>query len=224
MVSCIEDDASNVDAVYLAGICSYDDGAIDTGLTYFQKTLKMDPDNDMARGMQLKAKQLIKKAKMIYSRALTQFKRGHIKEAIDDCTNALDLFPNYVEAISLRAECYEKINEYDECVWDYEDAMKVEKTREIEVKLKEAKDKLNSKPSDPYKILGITKNATREQIIKAYHRKSKKHHPDRHPNATENRKRREENRMKLITEANDLLKEKQNSKKSDQYNKNRKFN
>jgi curved DNA-binding protein CbpA len=53
---------------------------------------------------------------------------------------------------------------------------------------------------DPYEVLGISKNATKEEIKKAYHKKAREYHPDLHPNdptATQ--------KMNEINEAYDML-------------------
>ena len=36
--------------------------------------------------------------------------------------------------------------------------------------------------TDPYSVLGISKDASKEEIKKAYRKKAKENHPDLHPN------------------------------------------
>lgn len=54
--------------------------------------------------------------------------------------------------------------------------------------------------TDPYRVLGISRDASKEEIKKAYRKKAKEYHPDLHPNdpkATE--------KMNEINEAYDML-------------------
>ena len=53
---------------------------------------------------------------------------------------------------------------------------------------------------DPYKILGVSRNATKEEIKKAYHKKVKENHPDLHPDDPSANKR-----MSEINTAYDML-------------------
>jgi DnaJ-class molecular chaperone len=53
---------------------------------------------------------------------------------------------------------------------------------------------------DPYQVLGVTKNASDQDIRKAYHKLAKKHHPDLNPG-----KREAEDQFKQISAAYDLL-------------------
>ena len=53
---------------------------------------------------------------------------------------------------------------------------------------------------DPYKVLGVSRDATKEEIKRAYRKKAKEYHPDLHPNdpyAAE--------KMNEINEAYDML-------------------
>ena len=53
--------------------------------------------------------------------------------------------------------------------------------------------------SDPYKVLGIERNATEEEIKKAYRTLSKKYHPD--ANINNPNKEKAEEMFKLVQEA-----------------------
>jgi len=145
-------------------------------------------------------------SKLFYNRALVNSKIGNIRDAIADCSSALTSNANYLKAILLRAKCYNDMENYEECVKDYEAASKIEKTVEIKRLLKEAKLSLKrSKRKDYYKILGIDKRATADDIKKAYRKKSLVHHPDRHAHATDEEKREQEQKFKEVGEAYAVL-------------------
>lgn len=67
---------------------------------------------------------------------------------------------------------------------------------------------------DYYKILGITKAATPDDIKKAYRKLARKFHPDLNPNNND-----AEKKFKEINEANEVLSNPENRKKYDQYGK-----
>lgn len=67
---------------------------------------------------------------------------------------------------------------------------------------------------DLYKILGVSENASQDEIKKAYRELAKKHHPDRNPNDKEN-----ENRFKEISDAYSVLRDPDKRKKYDQMRK-----
>ncbi len=67
---------------------------------------------------------------------------------------------------------------------------------------------------DYYKILGLAKNATAEDIKKAYRKLARKHHPDLNPNDKEANKI-----FQQINEANEVLSDPENRKKYDKYGK-----
>lgn len=54
--------------------------------------------------------------------------------------------------------------------------------------------------SNPYSVLGITKDASKEEIKKAYRKKAKEYHPDLHPNDP-----KAAEKMNEINEAYDML-------------------
>jgi len=65
---------------------------------------------------------------------------------------------------------------------------------------------------DYYKILGIDKNASQEDIKKAFKKLARKHHPDLNPNDPNAQQRFQE-----INEANEVLSDPEKRKKYDQY-------
>lgn len=67
---------------------------------------------------------------------------------------------------------------------------------------------------DYYKILGIEKNATPEDVKKAYRKLARKLHPDLNPNDKEAHKK-----FQQINEANEVLSDPEKRKKYDQYGK-----
>lgn len=67
---------------------------------------------------------------------------------------------------------------------------------------------------DYYKILGLTKTASSQDIKKAYRKLARKYHPDLNPND-----KVAEQKFKEINEANEVLSNPENRKKYDQYGK-----
>jgi curved DNA-binding protein len=65
---------------------------------------------------------------------------------------------------------------------------------------------------DYYKILGIQKTATQQEIKDAYRKLARKHHPDLNPNDKDAKKN-----FQLINEANEVLSDPAKRKKYDQY-------
>jgi len=91
-------------------------------------------------------------------------------------------------------------------VADYETALQLEKTPEIKRLLREAKFALKkSKRKDYYKILGIGRSATDDEIKKAYRKKALVHHPDRHANSSAEERKEEELKFKEVGEAYAIL-------------------
>lgn len=145
-------------------------------------------------------------SKLYYNRALVNTKLGNIKEALVDCNEALKINPTYLKALLKRAKCYHDLEKYEECVEDYKAALEMEKTYEIKNLLRDAKIQLKrSKRKDYYKILGINKHASDDEIKKAYRKRALVHHPDRHSNATDAEKKEQEIKFKEIGEAYSIL-------------------
>lgn len=145
-------------------------------------------------------------SKLYYNRALVNTKLGNLKDAVNDCNEALKINDKYLKAILKRAKLYYDLENYEECVRDYETALKMEKTPEIKNLLRDAKIQLKrSKRKDYYKILGVSKDASDDEIKKAYRKRALVHHPDRHSNASEEEKKEQEIKFKEVGEAYSVL-------------------
>lgn len=145
-------------------------------------------------------------SKLYLNRAIVLSRLCKLKEAVADCTSALKLEETYLKALLRRAKCYCDLGEHEESVKDYESAYKMDKSKENKKLLQDAKLALKrSKRKDYYKILGVDRNATDDEIKKAYRKRALVHHPDRHANASDNDKKEQEQKFKELGEAYGIL-------------------
>ncbi|XP_045471520.1 dnaJ homolog subfamily C member 7 isoform X2 [Harmonia axyridis] len=173
---------------------AYNAGKYADALNLFSEALKIDPLNKMTN------------AKLHFNRATALSKLNKYEEAVVDCTAAISLNPNYMKALLRRAKCYMDLENYEEAVKDYEKINKIDKSRENRRLLQDAKLALKkSKRKDYYKILGVDKNATEDEIKKAYRKRALIHHPDRHANASDGEKKEQEKKFKEVGEAYGIL-------------------
>ncbi|KAG8139896.1 hypothetical protein E2320_002647 [Naja naja] len=173
---------------------AFKEGNYKLAFTLYTEALAIDPNNRKTN------------AKLYCNRGTVNSKLGKLCEAIGDCTSAIKLDDTYIKAYLRRAQCYMDTEQYEDAVRDYEKVYQTEKTKEHKQLLKNAQMELKkSKRKDYYKILGVDKNASEDEIKKAYRKRALMHHPDRHSGASAEIQKEEEKKFKEVGEAFTIL-------------------
>ncbi|KTF92142.1 hypothetical protein cypCar_00036029 [Cyprinus carpio] len=173
---------------------AFKEGSYEEAYDLYSEALTIDPNNIKTN------------AKLYCNRATVGSKLNKLDQAIEDCTKAIKLDETYIKAYMRRAQCYMDTEQYEEAVRDYEKVYQTEKTKEHKSLLKNAQLELKkSKRKDYYKVLGVEKNATEDEIKKAYRKRALMHHPDRHSGASAEVQKEEEKKFKEVGEAFTVL-------------------
>lgn len=156
------------------------------------------------------------RATLLSNRATTLLKLERHEEALVDTDASLSISPNSFKALRTRARINLHLEKYDASVADFKSAIQQATTegsateadiRALKVDLKKAEAALKrSKTKDYYKILGLARECTEIEIKKAYRRESLIHHPD---------KGGDEEKFKLVVEANAVLSDPQRRERYD---------
>nr|XP_018911332.1 PREDICTED: uncharacterized protein LOC109040028 isoform X1 [Bemisia tabaci] len=172
----------------------FERGQLAAAYELYSKGLNIDPTNKAAN------------SKLYFNRGTVNFRLNKLKDAVLDFSQAIDFDNNYFKALTKRGQCYIKLNEYEKAVYDFEKVFKNEPTYENKKMLDDAKAMATqSKRKDYYRILGLAKTASSDEIKKAYRKLALVHHPDRHVNSSETEKVNEEKKFKELGEAYAVL-------------------
>ena len=111
-------------------------------------------------------------------------------EAMKDADDAIQNNPNYSTAYIRRALIYEEFKMFDDAKADLSKAKELDPSNpKIEGYINEANQKAESaKNRDYYQILGIDRNASADEIKKAYRKLALKYHPDRNSESEQSKK------------------------------------
>ncbi|CAL1529044.1 unnamed protein product [Lymnaea stagnalis] len=181
-------------------------GKKDEGNTAFRAGKYQDAYNMYSEALSIDPNNKSTNSKLFCNRATVCSKLNKLDDAIQDCSKAIELDDTYLKAYMRRAKCYTDTELYEEAVRDYEQIYKMAKTRENKQLLQNAKLELKkSKRKDYYKILGVHKTASEDEIKKAYKKRALIHHPDRHSHDTVDKQKEEEKKFKELGEAYSIL-------------------
>lgn len=145
-------------------------------------------------------------AKLYCNRATAGGKLKKVEESIKDCDKAIQLDGDYEKAFLRRSVLLQEAERYEEAVRDCEHVYKKNPTPANKRSLQEAKLELKkSKRKDYYKLLGVEKTATDDEIKRAYKKLALVHHPDRHGSDPEEEREEHEKKFKDIGEAYAVL-------------------
>ncbi|XP_041093234.1 dnaJ homolog subfamily C member 3b [Polyodon spathula] len=143
------------------------------------------------------------RAKERICHCLSRSKRA--REAIDSCSEAHQRDPRNGFILRDRAEAYILNQEYEKAVEDYLEAREFDaENQEIKEGLERAQKLLKqSRKRDYYKILGVPRNANKQEITKAYRKLAQQWHPDNFQ--SEEQKKEAEKRFIDIASAKEVL-------------------
>jgi DnaJ family protein C protein 7 len=198
----------------------------DEALAAYGEALELDPRN---KGLA---------AKLRCNRATVFIKQNKPGDAIAECDACVEADDKYVKGWMRRAEALMLMGDEDSlgnAIRDYSKAKELlggvpasahaapvikdenkDLLKLVEAGLAKAQKALKkAKKKDYYSILDVAKDADEDAIKKAYKKKALMWHPDRHANASDADKRKAESMFKDVTEANEVLSDKQKRQRYD---------
>ncbi len=166
----------------------------DQAIKEYTKLLEFDPENKNFMSI------------ILTNRALCLKKQGKNMEALKDVDQAIHYNPNYSTAYIRRALIYEEFKMFDDAKSDLSKAKELDPSNpKIEGYINEANQKADSaRNRDYYQILGLNRNATPEEIKKAYRKLALKYHPDRN-SETEQTKKIAQRKFEDVSDAYSVL-------------------
>ena len=153
---------------------------------------------------------------ILTNRAIAYSNIKKINDAINDLNKAIELNENYSKAYLKRGELKIEIKEFDEAIKDFESAKRIDPQIDINDKIRECRKeaKLASR-KDYYKSLGVSKDASIEEIKKSYKKLALLHHPDKQIGKTDEEKKEAEKVFKEIAQAYQVLSNPEKRKRYD---------
>uniref|UniRef100_A0A3Q4FY86 DnaJ (Hsp40) homolog, subfamily C, member 3b n=1 Tax=Neolamprologus brichardi TaxID=32507 RepID=A0A3Q4FY86_NEOBR len=178
-------------------------------LNNVRECLKLDQDDKecFSHYKQVKklSKQLDSAEELIEEGRWVVFMTYLSPEAIDVCSEAHQRDPRNANVLRDRAEAYILNQDYEKAVEDYQEAREFDgDSNDIKEGLDRAQRLLKqSRKRDYYKILGVSRNANKQEITKAYRKLAQQWHPDNFQSEAE--KKEAEKKFIDIASAKEVL-------------------
>lgn len=135
--------------------------------------------------------------KIFYHVGACNYKLSNFEAAKESFSEALRIDETDVKALLLRAKCHLKLKEFENCIIDCEESLKLEPLEAAQKLMSDAKFSVKiSKGLNAYKILGVGYEATKAELKKAFHKLSLLYHSDKNPKATAIEKKKLERRFR----------------------------
>lgn len=136
-------------------------------------------------------------------------------EALEACKEALELHKD-PSVLCDRAEAYLGAEMFDDAIHDYQEALQIDEhlQRAREGLEKAKKLQKQSERRDYYKILGVKRTATKQEIVKAYRKAAQKWHPDNFREGDE--KKKAEKKFIDVAAAKEVLTDEEKRRQFDQ--------
>jgi DnaJ family protein C protein 7 len=169
----------------------------------YTKILEFDPTNKKFNSL------------ILANRALCYQKLNKHTEALRDSNQSIKLNPFYARGYVKRGNVYMELKMFDDAKADFQKAKELDPTVSgVEGYLNDAKNKAEkARKRDYYAILGVDRNASEQEIKKAYKKMAMKYHPDRNAESEETKKMAE----KKFIDVNDAYSVLSDPKKKSMY-------
>lgn len=142
------------------GNAAFKSGSFEAACEKYTQAIEIDPLN------------VALNASLYCNRAAALTKLSKLDEAVADCDKAIELDETYKKAFMRRGQLLQMLEKHEQAVYDFRKAYELDKSdRSVGAKLKEAEAlSRKAKRKDYYKILGVSKDASDDDIKKAYRR------------------------------------------------------
>lgn len=186
------------------------------GNRHFQAGRSAEAVELYTQALELDPKHKLFNATILANRAAAYMKSKDYMKALEDCNKAISLNPDYTRAYLRRGNVNMELEYYEEALHDYNKVKDMEpNTSEIDNYIYFAKDKAKKVgKKDYYKILGVEKGVSDDQLKRAYRQLALKWHPDKNAETPEKRAHAEK-MFKDVNEAYAVLNDREKRQRYD---------